>query len=363
MTDKLHPRERVLAAFNHEIPDRVPVDYHANPGIDAQLKQHFGLAPDDDKGLRHKLGVDFWMINRERPRHYRGPKLFPEVKDRILNEWGARSRYIEHGSGGYWDYVDFPLADVEADDLADWPMPSPDDYDFSGLREECEAHSEFCLFTGHAGVGDMMNNTGSLRGMEQVYIDIIEEEPGFLAFLDRRIEIQCELMRRTIEGAGGLISFMWIGEDLGTQHAPMISLEAFRRVLRPRHQRIIDVAKSFGIPVMIHSCGSSSWAFDDFIEMGIQAVDTLQPEAVNMQPEYLKSKWGDQLAFHGCISTAGPVVDGTVEETVADARHILEVMKPGGGYMFSPTHMLQDNSSLENVLALYETAASEGRYT
>ena len=113
---------------------------------------------------------------------------------------------------------------------------------------------------------------------------------------------------------------------------------------------------------MIHSCGSSSWAFDDFAEMGIAAVDTLQPEAEDMAPAYLKQRFGGKLAFHGCISTAGPVAFGTPEQTAQNARETLETMMPGGGYCFAPTHMLQDNSPTENVLAMYETAHKYGRY-
>jgi uroporphyrinogen decarboxylase len=142
----------------------------------------------------------------------------------------------------------------------------------------------------------------------------------------------------------------------------MISADLYRRVLRPRHQRVVDLAKAYGIPAAIHSCGSSSWVFDQFIEMGIAVVDTLQPEARDMQPAYLKARFGDRLAFHGCISTAGPVAKGSVEETVEDVRQTLETMMPGGGYALSPTHMLQDNSPTENVVAMYEAAHKYGRY-
>ena len=69
-----------------------------------------------------------------------------------------------------------------------------------------------------------------------------------------------------------------------------------------------------------------------------------------------------QLAFHGCISTAGPVAYGTVAETVENVRQTLEVMMPGGGYALAPTHQLQDNSPTENVVALYETALHCGQY-
>ena len=103
-------------------------------------------------------------------------------------------------------------------------------------------------------------------------------------------------------------------------------------------------------------------AYDDFIMMGVDVVDTLQPEANGMAPAQLKQRFGHRLAFHGCISTAGPVSFGTAEQTVKYCRNTLEVMMPGGGYCFAPTHQLQDNSPTENVLAMYETAKKYGKY-
>jgi uroporphyrinogen decarboxylase len=113
---------------------------------------------------------------------------------------------------------------------------------------------------------------------------------------------------------------------------------------------------------MVHSCGSSSWVFDAFIEMGVSVVDTLQPEAKDMSPAYLKQRFGDRLAFHGMISTAGPVADSTPTDVIESVRRTLEIMKPGGGYALAPTHQLQDNSPTENVLALYEAAHEFGHY-
>ena len=81
-----------------------------------------------------------------------------------------------------------------------------------------------------------------------------------------------------------------------------------------------------------------------------------------MAPAYLKERYGDRLAFHGCISTAGPLACGTVDEVVANVRETLAVMMPGGGYALSPTHQIQDNSPTENVVAMYEAAHEYGRY-
>ena len=169
-------------------------------------------------------------------------------------------------------------------------------------------------------------------------------------------------MERTLDRYKGAIDFMWLGEDLGTQHAPMIGLELFRRVLRPIHQQFVDLAKAYDLPVIVHSCGSSSWAFEDFIAMGIRGVDTLQPEATAMEPRYLKDTFGTRLCFRGCVSTAGPLAFGTEREVVDTVHDTLAIMMPGYGYHFAPTHAIQDNTPTENVLAMYNAAHQYGVY-
>ena len=350
----MNSKQRVRAALAREISDRVPIDYMANPGIDARLKAHFGLARDDDEGLRRALHVDFRGVGP----WYTGPKLHADIPERgvLVDDWGNHRRWVEHPSGGYWDYCDFPLAEATEEQVAAWPMPDPDQFDYSHVADDCGRMKEYGVCVGNAGVADIINGCSMLRGMEQMLVDLITGEPAGLLLAKRRCDIWLGIVERTLDAAKGGIDFLWIGEDLGTQIAPMISLDLYRQRLRPLHQRFVDLAKCYGIPVMVHTCGSSSWVYDDFIEMGVSAVDTLQPEAANMAPEYLKRRFGDHLAFHGCISTAGPVATGSVAETVANCKSTLDIMARGGGYMFSPTHMLQDNSPTENVLAMYQTA-------
>jgi len=356
----MKPKERVLTTFASQEPDRVPVNYEANPGIDRRLKAHFGLQSDDAEGLRRALGVDFRGVGAS----YRGPNLHEDIPARgvCVDNWGIHRRWVEHGTGGYWDYCDFPLRDADEETIADWPMPSPDDYDYSDVAEQCARVKDYAVFVGHPGIGDVINSNGMLRGMEQTLVDLITEDPAGLLLARRRTEINLAVLRRTLEAAAGRIDFLWMGEDLGTQIGPIISLELYRKTIRPLHRRFVDLAKSFGIPVMIHTCGSSSWAYEDFIDMGVTVVDTLQPEVKDMSPEYLKNTFGGRLAFHGCISTAGPVASGTVVETIDYCRRTLEIMMPGGGYCFAPTHALQDNSPTENVVAMYEAARKYGRY-
>jgi uroporphyrinogen decarboxylase len=353
-------KERVLKTLAHQEPDRVPINYSANPGIDGRLKEHFGLKPDDGEGLIRALDVDFRSVGAP----YRGPRLHKDIPERgvLVDDWGIHRRWIEHESGGYWDYCDFPLRDAAPETIINWPLPSPDDFDYSQVVANCKKNCQYCVFTGSAGLADIINSTGMIRSMEQTLVDLALDEEPLLKFIDRRLAITLEVTARTLEAAKGGIDLLWIGEDLGTQIGPMISLDLFRKHIRPRHQRFVDLAKSFQLPVIIHSCGSSSWAFEDFIEMGIKGVETLQPEASNMAPEYLKKTFGKSLAFHGCISTAGPVATGSARDTEEYCRRTLEIMMPGGGYCFAPTHALQDNSPTENVVAMYEAAQKYGKY-
>lgn len=353
-------KERVLVAFARQPADRVPINYAANAGIDGRLKGHFGLKPDDHEGLREILGVDFRGVSAP----YTGPQLHADIPERgvKVDNWGIHRRWVEHGSGGYWDFCDFPLCDADEETVANWPMPSPDDHDYSGIRDACRRHQRYAVYIGSPGMGCIINTAGFFRGMEQVFVDLALDEPAGLRLIDRFLDIHFEVARRTLEAAGGGIDFMWIGEDLGSQYSPLIGMDLFKKHIAPRHQRFFNLAKVHNLPVMMHTCGSSSWAYDEYIKMGLAVVDTLQPEAANMSPAYLKKTFGDRLAFHGCISTGGPVAFGTVADTVRNCRDILEIMMPGGGYCFAPTHSLQDNSPTENVVAMYETARKYGTY-
>ena len=352
-------KERVRTAFASGVPDRVPINYQAEAGVDARLKKHFGLTDDDDEGLREALRVDFRTVCAP----YVGARLHQDIPDRgvRVDDWGIHQIWTEHASGGYWDYCDFPLREATLEEVADWPMPNPDDFDYSVVHDECQRYASYAI-NGAAGYGDIINGNSMLRNMEQTLIDLVTDEPAGLLLADRRMKIQLEVTERILAAAGGAVDFIWLGEDLGTQIAPLISLETFRKHIRPRYQWFCDLARTYDASVMIHTCGSSSWAYEDFIEMGVTVVDTLQPEAVNMAPAYLKKHFGCRLAFHGCISTAGPVAYGTVQEVTAYCRDILDTMMPDGGYCFAPTHCLQDNSPTENVVAMYEAALQYGAY-
>ena len=351
-------KQRVLCAFDRIASDRVPVNYLANPGIDARLKTHFKLAANDTEGLLRAMEIDFRELGNP---PYTGPTLHQQVPDRAVDPLtGMRYRWIGHAAGGYWDYCDFPLEFADEDEVAAWPLPNPDDYDYSGIYDRVETFREYAVT--FSCFGDFINGNGKLRGMEQALVDLAAEDPAGLLLGERMFRYQTGILERVLSHAKGKVDIVWLGEDLGTQISQMVSLETFRKLIKPLYYPMIELAKAYGAKLMIHTCGYSSWAYEDFIEMGVDAVDTLQPEAHNMSPQYLAETFGGRLSFHGSISTAGPLALGSVEDVKSNVRETLKVMLPTRSYMLSPSHSIQDNTPTENVLAMYDAAREHGVY-
>jgi uroporphyrinogen decarboxylase len=352
-------KERVLKTFNFEKTDRVPIDYSANAGIHHRLIKALGIKGENYNDVLDALGVDFRGIHPK----YKGPKLFKEISGTSVDPvYGHYTRWIEHPSGGYMDFCNFPLANASDEDIENYPVPEADHFDYDELEPLVYRFKDYATYIGSPGIPDIINSMGRIMNMENILMNLILEHEATYALLNRKIDMELGVLERTLAKYKGKIDFMWLGEDLGTQNSPMISLELYRKAFRPIHQRFIDLAKAYNLPVMIHTCGSSSWVYEDFIEMGINAVDTLQPEAKNMSPKYLKEHFGGRLSFHGCISTAGPLAYGSVKEVIENCRETLDIMMPGYGYHFAPTHSIQDNSPVENVIAMYQTAHDHGIY-
>ena len=358
--ESMSARERVIRTFNHEKTDRVTIGYEANEAIHQRLCKHLGLSPDDMESLNQALGVDYRPVNTP----YTGAPLFDVPMGRRVNQLeGSIMRWIENQSGGYWDFCDFPLKDADDEQFERFPVPDPDDFDYQAAFEQCRQNQQmYALYIGSPGMPDIINSNGRLMGMEDVLCHLATEHEPVIRLIRRRADAQLEILHRTLDACQGMVDFMWIGEDLGTQHAPMISLDLYRTMLKPIHKQFADLAASYKIPVIIHSCGSSSWVYDDLIEIGITGVDTLQPEAKDMQPSYLKEKFGSRLCFRGCISTAGPLAYGTEDEVEQTCKETLAIMMKGYGYHFAPTHVIQDNTPVENVIAMYNAAHKYGVY-
>jgi uroporphyrinogen decarboxylase len=346
-------KERVRCSLAWKDPDRVPIQTYLTPEVRDRLTEHFGTTD-----LLDRLGVDFRHVG---PR-YTG--RIREPRDGVRYDlWGAGYRRIEHESGGAYDEaVVLPLADLRTlDDVEAYPWPRPEDYDYSVLPDQCERVKDYAVCLGGAGVPDIVNGLLRGRGMEQVMIDIATRDPVGMAIVDKRVEFWYEVMRRGLEAADGRVDILCLGEDCGNQQGRMFSPRDFDEVFRPRLKRFYDLAHQFGAKAMMHSCGDTHELMPTFIEMGLDVLDAMQPEPPGMDPETIRAACKGTLAFCGLISTQRTLPHGTVEACRAEARHRLDVIAPGGGYIFAPAHCIQPDTPLENILAVYEEALEAPR--
>lgn len=351
-------RQRVKNTFAFEKTDRVPIGYEANPGIDGRLRAALGVNSHEE--LWDALGVDIRPIGA----NYTGPVLHPTPPNRRVDQLeGCIMRWVAHQTGGYWDFCDFPLKDASDEAFEKFPIPNPDHFDYDAALEQAKSYcGRYALYVGNAGVPDVLNSNGRIMGVEDMLCHLLMDDEAAVDFMRRRAQFQLGHMERLLDKCRGEIDFVWLGEDLGTQHTPIISHALYRDKLAPIHRMFVELAESYGLPTLVHTCGSSSWVYEDFIAMGVKGVDTLQPEAANMSPAYLAEHFGGRLNFRGCISTAGPLVTGTQEDVREYCRKTLETMMAVRGYHFAPTHMIQDNTPVENVIAMYQAAHAFGRY-
>jgi len=344
-------KERVLTAVAHDRPDRTPIQTYLTPEIEQKLIKHFGFKTLEQ--LFVQFGVDLRGVNPA----YTGTLPRAPSGSAFVDEWGVGYMMFDHGHGGaYPEPNHLALARITTmEEFAAYPWPSPDDFDYGRVAAQCEAAADYAVCIGHAGMPDIVNGVGRGRGMEQVLLDIVTEDPVGVAIIDKRCDFYYEMAARTLEAAKGKVDILCIGEDTGNQNGPMFSPAVFDAFFRPRLQRFIDLAHDFDCKAMMHSCGNTRKLQPRFIEMGLDILDAMQPEPEGMNPEELKAESGDKLTFCGLISTQKTLPFGGVEECRAEARHRLALFDHGG-YIFSPAHCIQADNPIENVLAIYEEA-------
>lgn len=346
----LTSKERVLCSLNWQEPDRVPVNTYLTPEIDALIRRHFsGRDPLDvfEVDLRGIPGPAFHG------------KMRPPQNGISYGLWGEGYIRVQNPVGGTYDEAaDVPLAALQSmDDFRNYPWwPNADDFDYSGIADQCDALQDYAVCCGGAGAPDIVNGVSRCRGMEQVLIDIITRDEVGMAIIDQRCDFFYEHYRRILEAGRGKIDILCTGEDMGNQNGRMVSARDFDEVFRPRLQRFIDLGHHYGARVMMHSCGDTHELMPTFIEMGLDVLDAMQPEPKGMQPEKIRELCRGKLAFCGLISTQQTLPYGSEEDCRREARHRLDTIARGGGYIFSPAHCIQPDTPLRNILATYEEA-------
>jgi uroporphyrinogen decarboxylase len=187
-----------------------------------------------------------------------------------------------------------------------------------------------------------------LAGMEKYLIGMAMEEDWTTA-LDQRVEEWTTGLALSLVHAG--VDALWFGEDLGSQTSTLISPQQWRARYKPRHQRIIDRVKAANpeIIVIMHSDGAVAPLIDDFIELGVEVYNPVQPNVPGSDPEELARKYGGRINFFGGIDQQVLLPRGDTTAITQEVRRRARILGAKGGYLIAPAHILQADVSVDIV--------------
>jgi len=418
-------RERVLRTLAHEEPDRVPWDLWTAPEVMTRLREHLDVDDDEavrkhfNIDLRTIRGPSY---AGQEMRTFPGDVVEDlwGVKRKVVTVEQGGCRW------SYKHVVQHPLADAQTvADIESYPgWPDPDAWDFSGVAEECRQYADYAVVNRGDRLDRtaQLKPAMYLRGVEQILMDLAMNEAIAEAIFQRIYEYFMSYNRRVFEaaavapsplggegrgegyavageGTGGqaasdtsppsplkgegrgegevvrspdrhrdgegrtnAIDVFMMGDDFGAQNGPIVSPDMWRRFFRKRFRDFIDLAHTFGILVMHHTCGSVRALIPEFIDCGLDILQSLQPQAAGMDLAELKREFGRDVCFHGSVDIQGALPHGSPEDVRREVKTRMEAGKPGGGFIISTAHNILPDTPLENILALFEAYREYGSY-
>jgi uroporphyrinogen decarboxylase len=374
-------RERVLETLQHREPDRVPM--HMTITVDAykNLKAHMGIDIEEDLKLGRwtnvpihpevadAFGLDIIRLSNPLDKSKNQPELTdPEAA--FIDEWHCQWYKLPRPGGGfYYEMKNPPLADATVEDLDDFPWPEPEQA-AEGAEEtfrETRENTDMAIMTKIGGA--VFELATYMRGMEQWYTDLALNPEFAQALMAKIADIQAQRDVNALKVVGKYIDILRLsGEDMGTQEGPLISTRMFNDMVRPHLQKVWSTAKEALLAenpqgkIMLHSCGSVRPFMEDWIEMGLDALDPIQVGAKDMDSAELNEEFGDRLVFHGGIDTQQVLPFGTPEDVRQEVRKRIKDLAPGGGYIVAPIHNVQGDVPPENLIAMRDAVEEFGYY-
>ena len=348
----MNSKGRILAAVEHAPCDRLPVDFWATSEIKERLKAHLNLP--SDEALLQALGVDIRIV---RPK-YIGPELKVNECGKLKDIWGVLRKKVKYDGGYYWEVSHYPLAAVEeSSELAGYRWPDPDYYDYGEVARQAENYPEYAVMN----TAQRLNRTSLLhaavylRGMDLFMMDMVLRPQLAKAILKHIAAYFLAHNERIFRASRGLVDIFMLGDDFGGQDGPLLSLSMWREFFASGLGEFIAQAKSYSLEVMFHSCGSIKPLIPDLIRLGVDILNPIQVRAKDMDPVRLKAEFGERVTFHGGIDIQETLPRGTVDEVRAEVRKMKRALGPTG-YILAPTHNIQVDTPIQNVLAMYEEA-------
>lgn len=412
----MNSRERVLAAINHQQPDRVPIDFGATgqTGISVcaeyRLREYLGLPQHDldvfeiiqmlgvvDEDLRRMMKSDVIGMNHPEdsmgvyPNGKKKRFIMPDGTPTLINEGnefdilpnGARQLYPQGDrtappsaympEGGYFFDIIDRAEEYDEDNLT----PREDFKDFFSVMSDETAkyyereskrlyeETDYAIIGNLAGAG--YGDPGALpapfekhpKGIRK-FDEWIMAQIMYPEYVQEVFEMQTEFMLKNLEiykqACGDRIQICWIsGTDFGTQNSEIMSADMFRELYKPYYKRVCDwIHKNTNWKTYAHTCGCLVRLLDDIVDMGLDIINPVQLSAAGMDPHMLKEKYGDKLVFWGGgVDTQTTLPRGNPEEVAAQVIERLDILSKGGGYVFNTIHNIVGDTKPENIWAAF----------
>ncbi len=403
-------RERILSAIDHRQPDKVPIDLGSTPssGISAtayaKLRRYLDvkdghtrvydvvqqLAQPEDWAL-DRFGVDVVDLGRTFNTEDKDwydmtltsgePAQYPHWFKPELTSDG--SWVVNHGDGtmiarmpegsAFYDETCFPYENAwpkdwsnlgKAMDKVLWSAMVHSPWDNAGNLEfwkELRTRTLRLRETSDRAiivvVGCNLFEWGTfLRRIDNFLMDLLLEPVKVASLLDALMEIHLKNLEKVCNAVGDIADIVRFGDDLGTDNGPFMKPETYRELFKPRHKILCDYVKSHSnMRTFLHSCGSIDMLIPDLIDVGFDILNPVQTNAKNMEPEYLKTKYGKDITFWGGgIDTRNMLNLGTPIEIRKQVLKRLEIFSKNGGYVFNTVHNILPDVPPENIVAMFD---------
>jgi len=366
----MNSRERVLKAFRRMDgnPDRVPVQFDLCRQLTDIFGKRLGIEPDyalsyyedltyriSANAIRTKMGSDVVVVGGTVPLGYR-----PEVVsgDITRNEFGMHMKPTPL----YVEVVKCPLENAESiSDIENYRFPDP--YAggrFDKAKRDIDRYGKDYFIIGDVEI-TLFELAWHLTGLEKYMIGMLCDEP-WLKLLDDRVEEWSTGLALNLVKLGA--NAIWLGEDLGSQTSTLISPDDWRLRFKPRHKRLIKKLRDENpdIIIIMHSDGAVAPLIDDFIEIGVDVYNPVQPNVYGSDPQELKDKYGSRISFFGGIDQQQLLPSGDINEINREIKERISILGKDRGYLLAPAHILQADVSPETVEAMITAAINSGRY-
>lgn len=374
-------RERVVTTLEHREPDRVPFDCNFIYEGYLSIQKYLGIKPEKDVypsspwlsisnpvELLEALNIDLCYLGLGKSS---SAPVYEYGMDHYTDEWGVKFRKVEHPTGLHYDFYDPVFPEASVSDVENYPWPDPNNPELTaGLEEKAKGLFEN---TDYALIGKFSNSIFEqafyMRGFENMLMDLSLNPEFAEALMEKLVDIALTRLEVGLKACGQYIQCVrFAGDDMGQQNGMLMSPKTFREVVKPQFARYYKEARKKideynpSIKIMAHTDGDVYPIMPDYIEMGLDVLNPVQPYVAEMEHDKLKAEFGDQLAFHAAIDIQKVMPFGTPEEVKEEAIKTMKALGPGGGYILAPTHYLQADVPPENIIALRDAVLEFGHY-